>query len=133
MVGWSRRARESSERAAAWAAKNKACVDGGCHCFCHEPKPEKQTPWLLIIIGLLLVCLWWVPLALLTQSDRRACEKTETCEVCKVTSTGFPYDCVPDPKFGKNVTIRKDSKENERKEKTHVLKHSKDRGFRSLH
>jgi hypothetical protein len=69
------------------------------------PKPSL----LLIAAALILVSFWWVPLYMIAKSERDACEKTETCEVCSVTSTGFPYDCKPDPRFGKNVKIRRDA------------------------
>ena len=59
--------------------------------------PEKTPSLWLIAVALLLVCFWWVPLYYAVKSERNACEKTETCEVCSVTSTGFPY-CKPDPK-----------------------------------
>ena len=77
-----------------------------------EAKIKKSAlpPLLLIVAALVLVCFWWVPLYLAGKSEREACEKTETCEVCSVTSTGFSYDCKPDPKFGKNVKIRRDAK-----------------------
>lgn len=65
--------------------------------------------WWAIVLAFLLVCFWWVPLYYAEKSERDACEKTETCEVCEVTSTGFPYHCVPDPKFGKNVKVRRDA------------------------
>jgi hypothetical protein len=100
----------SRRRHEARVAREKACVAAGCKCYCHEPSPQQSMPWLLIVVALLLICFWWVPLYYETQAERNACEKTQTCEVCDVTSTGAPYNCRPDPQFGKNVTIRRDAK-----------------------
>jgi len=55
-----------------------------------------------------MIAFWWVPLKWALDSERKACEKTQTCQICDVTSTGAPYNCRPDPQFGKKLTIRKD-------------------------
>jgi len=94
MVGWSRRAREASEAAERAAARERACIDGGCKCYCHVPKNHVvRFPGILLAI----TAVWLI----FTVFAVRSCEREQAAHppepyVCNgITSTGAPSDCHP--------------------------------------
>lgn len=96
MVGWSRRAIESSERAAAAAAREKSCIDSGCKCYCHAPRHHHEmrgVPTALIVLAIA-----WL---IFTIYSVRSCQREQALHppqpyYCTgITGTGAPADCHP--------------------------------------
>ncbi len=95
MVGWSRRAREASEAAERAAARERACIDGGCKCYCHVPRThhvEVPAFLLLLTFGAMLL---FLAFAVRSCQEDQAAHPPEPYVCNGITSTGAPADCHP--------------------------------------
>ena len=86
----------SRRRHEARVARERACIAGGCKCYCHE-KGEPESLLAILLMSILTVSVVGIPLMGLAWLQQREYAKhpPEPYYCTGITSTGAPTDCHP--------------------------------------